>query len=257
MAHRTITAVISTLLLLTLAACSNSTPELGAKSVDTETEGSVELVITNIEDAQIGELPGDKDWTARVVDGTVIYESAGSGSCKPIIETASLEGSTVTLNRFDYSGQPCTMDYRPYKQEIARADGEPISNDVDFVLNETAIGQSDDADADASLPAETGGFVITDLESNIETSFASGAYYEVTIEDGGVVYTAGGAGGCPPVIESAEYRGDTVALIGKDWGQGPCEESYVVVKQRIVPADGTLIAPDAEVVVEQPSAYYN
>jgi hypothetical protein len=31
----------------------------------------------------------------------------------------------------------------------------------------------------------------------------------------------------------------------------------VVVKQRIVPTDGTLIAPDTEVVVEQPSAYYN
>jgi hypothetical protein len=251
MAHRT-------LLLLTLAACSISTPEPGAKSVDTETGGTVELVVTNVEDAQIDDTAfNDEGWSAQVVDGIVIYESAGSGSCAPVVNSATLEDGVITLNRTDYSGQACTMDYRPYKQEIARADGEPIANDVDFVLNETAVGQSDNADADASLPAETGDFVITDLESSIETSFASGAYYEVTIEDGGVVYTAGGAGGCPPVIESAEYRGDTIALIGKDWGQGPCEESYVVVKQRIVPTDGTLIAPDTEVVVEQPSAYYN
>ncbi len=138
MAHRTISAITSTLLLFTLAACSNSAPEPGAKSVDSETEGSLELVITTIEDAQIGELPGDRDWEARVVDGKVIYESAGSGSCQPIVETATLEGSTVTLNRFDYSDRPCTMDYRQYQQEITRADGEAIPADVEFVLNQVA-----------------------------------------------------------------------------------------------------------------------
>lgn len=133
------TALITAGLLFSVSACSTSSSESAGTDiagVDANESGSqVELVITDIEDAQIDlNALGDKDWKATVDSALITYESAGSGSCKPIIEKAVLDGKTVTLTRFDYTGKPCTMDLRQYRQEIATPDGSDFPEDVEVVM---------------------------------------------------------------------------------------------------------------------------
>jgi len=93
--------------------------------------GSVELTIKDIDDAIVDmDKFNDKGYRAEIVDGVLIYESAGSGSCKPIIETAKVEDGTVVLTKFDYTGKPCTMDLRQFRQEIKPADGSELAADL-------------------------------------------------------------------------------------------------------------------------------
>lgn len=100
-------------------------------------------------------------------------------------------------------------------------------------------------------------FVITEIPTdNLDVVFADGAYYFTGIIDGFISYIAHGAGGCPPVIEAIEHTQDSIVLVGKDWGDGPCAESYVLVHQRIERADGQPIPEDQHVEVVNPSEYY-
>lgn len=139
MSRRMLTAIIATGFVLTAAACTSSAPDESGEGAATKNAGSkgakTELVITNIEDAQIDlNSLGDKDWNATLDSSVIIYDAAGSGSCKPIIEKAVLEDTTVTLTRFDYSGKPCTMDLRQFRQEIAMPDGSDFPENTSVVV---------------------------------------------------------------------------------------------------------------------------
>lgn len=134
--------ITSALILATVAACSSGGNETADKSVDASQDASqdtaaevVELEITEIPDSVVDDsLFGDKGWNATIEGGVLTYTSAGSSTCKPIIETAVLEGTTATLTRFDYAGKPCTMDYRHFKQEITRPGGGEFPEGTEVVL---------------------------------------------------------------------------------------------------------------------------
>lgn len=121
---------IALLVPLALTACTTSqTPQEGEVPVTEQTiepasSGPQNLLIAEISSENI-DLDSfvDKDWYATVDGATITYNAGGSGTCKPIIETAVYQDNKVVLTRPDYSGRPCTMDMRYFTQTITAPDG--------------------------------------------------------------------------------------------------------------------------------------
>lgn len=103
----------------------------------------------------------------------------------------------------------------------------------------------------------SGKFVITSEDTDtLDVVFVDDEYYSTGVVNGVISYVAHGAGGCPPVIESVTQLEDSIVLVGKDWGDGPCAESYVLVHQKISLANGQQIPEDQKIEVVNPSGYY-
>lgn len=253
MRKNTAIAVLGVAMLLATAGCgSEEHVETTQQSRAAETTDSAvsaqNLTINDIEPKNFDSVGfGDKDWAITVNDSVIVYEAAGSGTCKPIIETALLSGNTLTLKRYEYAGRPCTMDLRHFAQEIHAPEGTTFPEDLQVeVINPDLEQLLDNNDL-----AVTGEYVLTDSTGDIDTDFA-GAEYLITIQNGAITYEAGGSGGCPPVIDSVETLNGEIVLTQKDWGTAACAESYVVVKQIVERADGNAIPTDAVVTVNKP-----
>lgn len=122
--------------MLALAGCSSPSGDAeGGASV--KDSGPIQLVVS--EPREEGGMPEseDSDFTATIKDGVLTYHAAGSSTCAPKVETAVLEGTTITLTRPSYEGKPCTMDLRPLVQEITRADGVKLEDTFTVKLAET------------------------------------------------------------------------------------------------------------------------
>lgn len=74
--------------------------------------------------------------TFSIIEGRVIWESAGSSTCPPIINSATYSPTekNVTLYRADYTGDICTMDIRPVQQIISRLNDETLPEDVTVMV---------------------------------------------------------------------------------------------------------------------------
>lgn len=80
-----------------------------------------DLIIMSVDAGEWGEIAGTE---AKVEDDKIVFTTAGSSSCPPTVERAYYDDpETVVLQIADYRGYVCTMDMRPYKQHIYRADG--------------------------------------------------------------------------------------------------------------------------------------
>lgn len=140
MKTRMLTIAASAALMLSLSACTNAkmSADSGFSAQGSGSEkgtATVELSIKNIDDAVVDlDKFGDSAHRTEIVDGVLIYEAAGSGSCKPIVETATLEDQKLTLTKFDYTGKPCTMDLRHFRQEIKPVDGSALPADLNIVV---------------------------------------------------------------------------------------------------------------------------
>lgn len=110
------------------------------ETTDTQRTGTVELSIEKLPPADFVQLnqsdPNNpipaQAYGAYVSNGEVIWYSAGSSSCPPIILSATYnyDSNTVDLTQADYAGKVCTMDLRPLQQRIFMTDGEKIPDDA-------------------------------------------------------------------------------------------------------------------------------
>ncbi|WP_435300318.1 hypothetical protein [Timonella sp. A28] len=200
---------------------------------------------------------GGKDYWTSLEHGVLVYGAAGSSSCPPVIESGHVEDMTVYLKRADYEGRPCTMDYRPLRQDITFADGTPFTEDYTIVVEKTPV--ADAQDSSSSAPGEKLLVRTLDSEGFIDDpNFDTGeTYWRTRVVDAQVIYEAGGAGGCPPTLDSAILNGNTLTLHGTDHGDGPCAESYVAVRQALSREDGSDFPADLKVIMDNPTGYYS
>ena len=112
--------------LLFLSACS-----AGATASDTTVK-----ISEAVQDADIGAEIGEQGFNSEVKDGVVILDTAGSSTCPPTIESGTFADGVLTLKRHVYEDQPCTMDYRTFRQEISLSDGKKFDADVTVKVTE-------------------------------------------------------------------------------------------------------------------------
>lgn len=101
-----------------------------------------DLEIETLNDSQTPQLAPNEDVPQFIrQDGRIIYLSAGSSSCPPSLEDATMvrdeggeESVQLTLTEYD-KNTACTMDYAPFAQVVFDEDG-PISPDVQVNLYE-------------------------------------------------------------------------------------------------------------------------
>lgn len=72
---------------------------------------------------------------AFVENGVIIYTSAGSSSCPPIVEKVEQIGNEIYLTTKDYSRSICTQDISPIVQIIKYADGTRILQHMKIFLD--------------------------------------------------------------------------------------------------------------------------
>ena len=79
----------------------------------------------------------DSAEVASVKDGKIIYSGAGSSSCRPVIDKASIDGQGIyVLQVKQFPGNtPCTMDLSIFMQTIAHKDGTPIPSDAKILID--------------------------------------------------------------------------------------------------------------------------
>ncbi|XBH20266.1 hypothetical protein V5R04_08365 [Jonesiaceae bacterium BS-20] len=109
--------------LLFLSACSGGSAANGAEVTVEISEASM--------DADIGGDIGEQGFNSEVKDGVVILDTAGSSTCPPTIASGTYADGVLKLEREKYEPtQPCTMDYRTFRQEISLSDGAKFPDDV-------------------------------------------------------------------------------------------------------------------------------
>lgn len=115
---------------MALTACTSSPAPLEGEASLTEqtrepaSSGPQHLLVEDASSENMNlDLFEDRDWYVSVDGSTITYNAGGSGTCKPIVETAVYEANKVVLTRPDYSGRPCTMDMRYFTQVITAPDG--------------------------------------------------------------------------------------------------------------------------------------
>ena len=106
--------------LLFLSACSGASAGTNATVV----------VSDAVEDADVSVEIGDQGFASEVVDGVVVIDTAGSSTCPPTIEKGTFKDGVLTLERSTYGDNPCTMDYRLFRQEVSLTDGAKFDADV-------------------------------------------------------------------------------------------------------------------------------
>lgn len=80
-------------------------------------------------------------------DGVLIWTSAGSSSCPPLIEKAVLNKSdnTVILTKISYKEQMCTMDMAPVQQMIAMPDDSDLDENVEIIFSDEIPSSLEDS----------------------------------------------------------------------------------------------------------------
>lgn len=72
---------------------------------------------------------------AFVEDGVIVYTSAGSSSCPPIVEKVEQISNEVHLTTKDYSRSICTRDIKPVAQIIKYTDSTPVPKHIKIFLD--------------------------------------------------------------------------------------------------------------------------
>lgn len=95
------------------------------------------LAIERVENPEVSDDHSEfRADTFSIIEGSVVWDSAGSSSCPPIIKSATYSPTekNVTLYRADYTADICTMDIVPVQQIISRLGAETLPEDVTVMV---------------------------------------------------------------------------------------------------------------------------
>lgn len=106
-------------------------------SVESEEQENDHIESMNISEPQPGSIDSfNGSANAEVIDGNIVYTNAGSGSCPPVLNSATYDSETDTyvLTVQSYPNQACTMDLRGVKQIVSSTSGQDVKETSEIVI---------------------------------------------------------------------------------------------------------------------------